>query len=195
MSKIIISFHACSVTLNAWDTFTRPPPFHLSLAVPIYHPFSFSLYLSLSVTGNMRFFFGPTTPMPRYESRDSRGKRARRCYRYVCASIGARAPRQVCVRAHAHTASRLRVCGRARACVCTRRCARERFTPDYVLRESCERPWKRDETIAKRARGGARATPKIAWTGARIYRAALTALGRAESIYFVGTVCAANTVG
>jgi len=38
-------------------------------------------------------------------------------------------------------------------------------------------------------------TPKIAATYARIYRAALTALRRAESIYFVGTVRAANTVG
>jgi len=157
---------------------------------------SLSISLSLSYWQHAFFFWSNDAyaALDR-ESRDSRGKRARRCYRYVCASIGARAPRQVCVRAHAHTASRLRVCGRARACVCTRRCARERFTPDYVLRESCERPWKRDETIAKRARGGARATPKIAWTGARIYRAALTALGRAESIYFVGTVCAANTVG
>jgi len=67
-----------------------------------------------------------------------------------------------------------------------------RFTPDYYASRGRDRT---NVVERARARGKARVTPKIAATYARIYRATLTALRRAESIYFVGTVRAANTVG
>lgn len=118
-SKIIISFHALSVTLNAWDTFTRPPPFHLSPAIPIHRPFSFSLHLSQSLATCVIFFFFLVQRRLCRESRDSRGKRARRCYRYVCASVSVRARLAEC--ACARTRTRRRGCEcvgeRARACV------------------------------------------------------------------------------
>lgn len=145
-------------------------------------------------------FFGPTTPVPRYESRDPREKRARRClwcvhFVYVCVSVSrnflhirdecvcadksARAPPGVCVWENARG-------------VCTRRCERECFTPDYYVSRASDRT---NVEKRSRARGKTRVTPKITLTNTRIYRATLTALGRAESIYFVRTVCAANTVG
>lgn len=111
---------------------------------------------------------------------------------YPCWRVLLRPGASVCVRASAHARVAAALCGRARACVCTRRCARERFTPDYNVSRASDC---RNVERQSRARGKARATPKIVSANARIYRAALTALSRAESIYFVGTVCAANTVG
>lgn len=97
-----------------------------------------------------------------------------------------------CVRRDAHARADPVMCGRARACVCTRRCARERFTPDYYASRTSDRRYVGRRRVAA---GKAAISPKIASRDARIYSAALTAASRAESIYFVGTVCAANTVG
>lgn len=168
-------------------------------------PCSLSFFLSQSPA----FFFGPTTPVPLYESARSaretcatppplRCACVRRecvcaCVRaYPCSRASSYVAARACVRARTRARLRGSVCGRARACVCTRRCARERFTPDYNASRTSDYSY-----IERRSRwrGKARATPKIALANARIYRAALTALVRAESIYFVGTVCAANTVG
>lgn len=114
----------------------------------------------------------------------------------TCVSVSARPPtyrrERVCVRASAHARVAAALCGRARACVCMRRCARERFTPDYNVSHTSDYL---NVERRSRPRGKARVTPKFLSANARIYCAALTALSRAESIYFVGTVCAANTVG
>lgn len=111
---------------------------------------------------------------------------------YPCSRVLLHRAGSVCVRASAHARVAAALCGRARACVCTRRCARERFTPDYNASRTsdCTNVERRSRT-----REETRTMPKIISANARIYRAALTALKRAESIYFVGTVCAANTVG
>lgn len=97
----------------------------------------------------------------------------------VCADKSARAPRYICVWESARG-------------VCTRRCERECFTPDYYVSRASVHT---NVEKRSRVRGKTRVTPKITLTNARIYRATLTALNRAESIYFVRTVCAANTVG
>lgn len=137
---------------------------------PFFHGTLPPLLLSLSLSLSHRRFFGPTTPVPLYESRDPRGKRARRrrccVHVHLCAYVRIRVrassyvrAASVCVSgasAHARVAAAL--CGRARACVCTRRCARERFTPDYNASRTsdCCNIKRRS-----RGRGKARATPKI----------------------------------
>lgn len=169
------------------------------------------LSLSLSATDVFFFFLLVQRRLCRFtkSARDPRGKRARRrcvhtlpcvraCVHPCCPPTSlAAAPRErVCVRvrAHARASRRLRVCGRARRVrVYAAVRARERFTPDYNASRASV-PSRHRKTIGV-DRGKARAAAKIASACARIYRAALTALGRAESIYFVGTVCAANTVG
>lgn len=90
-------------------------------------PVSLSPFLSLSASGR---FFGPTTPVPLYESRDPREKRARRrCYcvrvcRCAYVRIRVRASSYVtgagvcaCARARTRASPRLCVGERARACV------------------------------------------------------------------------------
>lgn len=138
MSKIIISFHARSVTLNAWDTFTRPPPFHLSLAVPIYHPFSFSLYLSLSVTGNMRFFLVQWR-LCRATNREIREGNVRDVVIDTCVRVSVRARLAKCACARTRTRRRGCECVRERARACVRGGARvsvSHLTMYYASRAS-----------------------------------------------------------
>jgi len=163
----------------------------------------FSLFLSLTVTGvflvQRRLCRSTNRKIREGNVRDAAAAAAAAyvciCER-TCVSVFPRVllrrAASVCVRARAQARVAAALCGRARACVCTRRCARERFTPDYNASRTsdCSNIERRS-----RGRGKARAMPKIVSANARIYRAALTALSRAESIYFVGTVCAANTVG
>lgn len=133
-SKIIISFSARCCVRHRCVRYFYASPLYLSFTglSPLPLSFSLSLFFFLSFLPNHRRFFGPTTPVPLYESRDPREKRARRRCRCVCVlsvwhtcvSVLARVllhrAASVCVRAesaHARIARRLCVGERARACV------------------------------------------------------------------------------
>lgn len=110
-------------------------PFPLTISLPILS-LSFSLLLA-----NMHFFWSNDAYAALRIARFARETCAT-LYRYVCVYTSVRlskCARRECVRARAHGFAAASVWERARACVCTRRCARERFTPDYALRESRER--------------------------------------------------------
>lgn len=71
-------------------------------------------------------------------------------------------------------------------------CARERFTPDYYASQPSDRG---DLGYSGNAGGRVKIARKIVTRPFTIYRGRIVRVGGAESIYFVGEVCAANTVG
>lgn len=71
-------------------------------------------------------------------------------------------------------------------------CARERFTPDYYGSQASDRGDIGSKKIRCNRAKSTRKIVKRPWT---IYRGRMVRVGGVESIYLVGKVCAANTVG